>query len=99
MTNLGHGVSCDIRQHSWHAPPKPRSCHLDWGGGLEVGRKGRAHSVGAGDTVLGQGQVLRHGKPIQFGGFRCTSRRSGIRCVIRASQHGFKLSREAAKRF
>ena len=31
------GVRCDIRQHAWKAPPKPKSCDVDWGSGLEVG--------------------------------------------------------------
>jgi hypothetical protein len=96
---LGHEVRCDIRQHNWQAPPKPRSCHLDYGNGLVVGRKGKAKFVCAGDTVLGQGKVLAYGKAIQFGGFRCKSATSGMRCVDRKSQHGFKLSREQAKRF
>jgi hypothetical protein len=99
LGSLGPRVRCDIRQHSWHASPKPRSCHLDWGNGLVVGRHGKARFVCAGDTVLGQGRVLAYGKAIQFGGFRCTSRQSGMRCVNRASQHGFKLSRQEAKRF
>jgi len=95
----GHEARCDIRQHSWHAPPKPRSCHLDYGNGLEVRHSGKGHFVCAGDTVLGQGRVLAYGKAIQFGGFRCTSRQSGMRCVNRKTQHGFRLSRQDAKRF
>ena len=96
---LGHGVRCDARHHSWQAPPKPHSCDLDWGSGLVVGRHGEARYVCAGDTVLGQGPVLDYGKAIQFGGFRCKSKRSGVRCANRANGHGFKLSRETAKRF
>lgn len=95
----GRGARCDIRNHTWQAPPKPRSCHLDWGNGLEVGARGKGRFVCAGDTVLGQGRVLPYGKRIRFGGFKCGSKPSGIRCFNRHTHHGFKLSRTVAKRF
>jgi hypothetical protein len=93
------GVRCDIRNRDWRPPPKPASCQLDWGQGLEVGRRGRGHFVCAGDTTLGQGRRLAYGKAIRRGRFRCVSRRSGMRCVNRRNGHGFALSRERARRF
>jgi hypothetical protein len=93
------GVRCDIRDRDWRPPPKPASCELDWGHGLEVGRRGRGHFVCAGDTTLGQGRRLGYGKAIRRGRFRCVSRRSGMRCVNRRNGHGFALSRERARRF
>jgi hypothetical protein len=95
----GHGVRCDIRNHTWQAPPKPSSCQLDYGNGLEVGLRGKAHFVCAGDTVLGQGPVLPYGNSIRFGGFKCESRQKGMRCLNRHTRHGFLLSRTVAKRF
>jgi hypothetical protein len=93
------GVRCDIRTHTWKAPPKPNSCPVDWGNGLEVTRHGFGHWVCAGDTVLGGKQVLGYRKSIQRGRFECTSRRNGMRCVNLRNEHGFKLARRKASWF
>jgi hypothetical protein len=89
---------CDITQRSWSPPPKPRSCPVDWGNGLEVGRRGKGHFVCAGDAVEA-GRELAYGKSIQRGRFRCVSRRRGMRCVNTRNGHGFALSRARARRF
>lgn len=97
---IGPGEArCDIRHHDWMAPPKPASCHLDYGNGLVVGEHGKGQFVCAGDTTLGQGPVLPYGGAIEFGGFRCKSAVGGVRCVNRKTQHGFKLSRRVARVF
>jgi hypothetical protein len=93
------GARCDIREHAWKPPPKPKSCPVDWGFGLEVGRRGFAQWVCAGDTVLGGKQVLAYRKSIRRGRFECTSRRNGMRCVNLRSDHGFKLARRRASWF
>ncbi len=95
----GGGARCDIAEHTWQAPPKPHSCDLDYGNGLEVDKHGKGHFVCAGDTVLGQGPVLNYGDAINFGHYKCKSKTSGVRCRNRKSGHGFKLSRERAVRF
>ena len=64
------GVRCDIAQKSWKPPPKPRSCSVDWGDGLTVGRRGKAKFTCAGDTVLRMGRKLAYGKTISAGRFR-----------------------------
>ena len=93
------GVRCDIRAHTWKPPPKPKSCPVDWGNGLEVTRHGFAHWVCAGDTVFGGTTVLAYRKSIQRGRFECTSRRNGMRCVNLRNDHGFKLARRKASWF
>ena len=93
------GVRCDIREKSWKPPPKPSWCDVDWGGGVQVGRRNRASSVCAGDTVLGADRTLRYGNSIRRGRFECFSRRTGMRCVNHRNHHGFKLSREHVKLF
>lgn len=102
--NIGCGVSrqgarCDIREHSWHAPPKPRACKLDWGYGLTLGKQGKGRFFCAGDSLLGLGTRLGYGKSVRRGRFRCVSRTDGMRCVNLRNNHGFKLSREHARRF
>jgi hypothetical protein len=32
-----HGVRCDIRDHEWRSPPKPKWCEVDYGGATLVG--------------------------------------------------------------
>ena len=87
---------CDIMQRSWPAPPRPRSCHLDYGNGAEVGPHGKGHYTCAGDTILGQGnRVVRYGHSIKLGAIKCTSRRTGITCRNIKTDHGFTISREA----
>jgi Family of unknown function (DUF6636) len=93
------GARCDIREHSWRPPPKPRSCPVDWGNGLAVERRGFANWVCAGDTVLGGGRVLGYRGSITRGTFTCTSRRNGVRCVNGRTEHGFKISRRTARWF
>lgn len=102
--NIGCGVSrdgarCDIRHHSWRPPPKPAQCEQDWGYGLTLGKRGPGRFFCAGDSLLGLGRSLPYGESIRRGRFKCTSRRDGVRCVNRRNKHGFKLSREHARRF
>lgn len=93
------GARCDIAEKSWRPPPKPASCPVDWGNGLEVSRRGKASFTCAGDTTLGMGRKLAYGKVIRAGRFRCASLQSGVRCVNRLNGHGFGLSRHRARRF
>lgn len=93
------GARCDIREHAWTPPPKPKSCPVDWGFGLTVGQRGFARWVCAGDTVFGGKRVLGYRKSIARGDFKCTSYRNGVRCVNTRTDHGFKLARRAARWF
>lgn len=87
-------VRCDIRDHSWQSPPKPKSCELDYGGGVAVDKSGRAQFLCAGDTTLNSGPVLNYGDSIQKGRFRCVSKESGMRCVNKRNGHGFLLAKQ-----
>jgi hypothetical protein len=93
------GARCDIREREWRPPPKPRQCDQDWGYGLTLGKQGKGRFFCAGDSLFGLGSRLAYGKSVARGRFRCVSRTDGIRCVNRRNGHGFKLSRERAKRF
>jgi hypothetical protein len=89
---------CDITERNWSPPPKPRSCPGDWGNGMVVNLRGKGRFTCVNDAVPA-GRVLAYGDSIRRGRFRCTSRRSGVRCVNARNGHGFKLSRELARRF
>ncbi len=92
-------VRCDIRDHSWQSPPKPKYCDVDYGGGVAVGQKGKASFVCAGDTTLEAGPVLAYGESVSKGRFRCTSMEAGMRCVNKRDGHGFLLSKQSVKLF
>ena len=86
---------CDIGEHSWQAPPKPHSCDLDYGQGVQVGEHGKGSYVCAGDTVLNNGgPILAYGDSIKYAGIKCRSNTTGMRCHSLDSRHGFSLSRE-----
>jgi hypothetical protein len=89
---------CDITQRNWSPPPKPRSCPGDWANGMQVGFRGRGRFTCASDAVPG-GRTLGYGESVRRGRFRCSSRRSGMRCVNTRNGHGFALSRDRARRF
>jgi hypothetical protein len=94
-----NGVRCDIRDHSWQSPPKPKSCDVDYGGGVAVGKSGRAEFVCAGDTTLEAGPVLGYGESVRKGRFRCTSEEAGMRCVNKRNGHGFLLAKQKVRLF
>lgn len=95
----GGEARCDIAKHSWPTPPTPKSCPLDYGNGLFVGPRRKAAFVCAGDTTLHQGKPLQVGQAIVLGPYKCKSLEGAMRCLNRDTHHGFKLSRQAAKRF
>jgi hypothetical protein len=64
-------------------------------------RNGRTTLCGA--RCVGNGPenafTLRYGHSVVVGPFRCTSLKSGMKCVVRSSGHGFKISKQSIKRF
>ncbi|HEY4280208.1 MAG TPA: DUF6636 domain-containing protein [Conexibacter sp.] len=69
---------------------------------VKLTRNGRS-KVCRGGACLGNGpedsKELAYGRSIRVGAFRCTSRESGMRCVVVKSGHGFELSRDRIRRF
>ena len=96
----GGAVRCDILEHSWSPPPKPSSCDVDWGNGVQVGRRDPASFVCAGDTVFSpNNRVLEYGEKTFKNRFSCASKQKGVRCKNHKSGHGFLLSRDKVKLF
>lgn len=95
-------VRCDLRQHTFRPPPRPRSCDLEWGDSYAVARRGRAYVVCHGDTTLpSPGQrvrVLAYGRSIRIGRVVCTSRTSGVTSRNPAG-HGFTVSKQRLRLF
>lgn len=99
--NLAGSVArCDIKKKDWDPGPRPSSCPVDWGGGLEVGGSGKGRVVCAGDTVMNpDAPVLEYGQQTQVGDFLCASEEDGVSCVQSASNHGFEISGQSFRLF
>jgi hypothetical protein len=94
-----HGARCDIKDRSWQPPPKPASCPVDWGQGVEVTGGSAGHIVCAGDTALGAKDQLAYGSSSAAGSYRCSSAETGMTCTDTATGHGFFISRDSYKLF
>ncbi len=71
-------LRCDIRSRIVPAPPKPKGCDLDWGGGYGLHKTGRAYVICAGDTAIDpHSRMIAYGTTWQRGAFRCASRLEG----------------------
>ena len=90
---LSGGVRCDTQQKDWQPPPKPSSCHFDWGGSIGLSKHGKPHFLCVSDAV-DPGRRLGYGDSLTRHRFRCTSLTSGVRCVNKRNGHGFKVSRQ-----
>ena len=90
---------CDVRTHSWTAPPRPSYCDLDWGFGVAVGDRNTAGYVCAGDTVADAGSpLLGPGGSITLGRYTCTVPAvpvTTVQCQNTLSFHGFQVSADA----
>jgi hypothetical protein len=98
---LPGGVRCDVKSHTWTAPPRPRWCDVDWGFGVQVGEKRPGKFLCAGDTVaLPNSAVLATGAGMTLGRFTCTApSAAAVRCVNKRNGHGFEVSDTAVSLF
>ncbi len=90
---------CDIHKHSFTAPPKPSSCHFDWGFSLEVKQQSHWNCVSDAVTSSPHVRTLPYGHSRLVGHVRCTSRRTAMVCHNVVSGHGFRLSKVAVTLF
>jgi hypothetical protein len=93
------GARCDIRQHSWPLPRRPKSCEFDYGGSVFIGDRGRGEYGCVSDSAMDAGPVLPYGEQLRKGRFVCTSEEIGVRCANRRNGHGFLLSRQSVTFF
>jgi hypothetical protein len=84
---------CDLQQHTWVAPPKPKKCPVDWGFGVVVSKKGAGNYVCAGDTVANpSAPALGPGSSVTIGRYTCTVLAASVRCTNNVNGHGFEVS-------
>jgi hypothetical protein len=97
---LPGSVRCDVKNHLWVAPPRPKWCDVDWGFGVQVGEKRAGSYVCAGDTVaLPNSPVLGTGTSITLGRFTCGVPTESVRCVNNRNGHGFEVSATSVSLF
>jgi hypothetical protein len=97
----GHGARCDVRNPEWPIPPTPPECELDYGQGVEVGRRSGGDYVCAGDTTLDRRHdVLEEGDKVKAGRFKCKNVGDDtIKCVNTRLKTGFAVSRATVSLF
>ncbi|BBX90966.1 hypothetical protein CQY21_26395 [Mycolicibacterium boenickei] len=95
-SDSANGVVCEIRDHTYTAPPKPEDCHLDWGDRVSL-KPGSAPVVHChGDTIFDAGMpTLSYGQTRWAGPIKCEAQPSGVTCTDTPSGHFFRISRES----
>jgi hypothetical protein len=99
----GNQVSCELGLGRPHMHPGTYVWCLAYRGGrpYKTARAVRMNSsaklsVCRGLRCIGNSPVgtpvLKVGRSIDFGPFRCTSLRQGVRCIVAKSGHGFRLT-------
>jgi hypothetical protein len=92
-------LRCDIARMANTPKPRPSWCEYDYGAYFGLTPRGHAKRLCVSDTVADpDARVVRYGRSIERHGMRCTSRRTGLRCV-NERQHGFRISRSSQKSF
>lgn len=91
-------LRCDIGEHDWASPRRPRACDLDYGDAIGLPAAGRAYFICHGDTALHEGRVLPYGQTWHAGPYACTSRATGLTCT-NSNGHGLFLGRATYRLF
>jgi len=87
---------CEIRDHTWTAPPRPQACEGAWGDRIGM-EQGEAPSLGChSDTVRGSGlDTLGYGESRSAGPITCDSEPSGLTCTDSSTGHFFVIARDS----
>jgi hypothetical protein len=90
-------ATCDIRDHTYAAPPKPASCQLGgWGDRVNMVQGSAPGFSCHGDTNVVPGlATLRYGQTRSAGPMTCDSEPSGVTCTDTSTGHYFRISRQS----
>ena len=93
-------VRCDIAEFTPSFSRPPAECDLDWGDSFEITVTGRKGALGChGDTAFSEESfTLGYDDVLIFGGFACTSERTGMSCINERG-HGFEISKTKQRVF
>jgi Family of unknown function (DUF6636) len=97
-------ILCDIGEHHWKVPPRPKSCDpargTDWGGGIQVRGAGEGEISCISDSARGPiNPVLAYGDAVRSGSLRCVVAEAGVKCENTRTGHGFTAARDAYRVF
>ncbi|OLP01092.1 hypothetical protein BVU76_17405 [Mycolicibacterium porcinum] len=90
------GVVCEIREHTYTAPPRPADCRLDWGNRISLKPGGAPVVHCHGDTIFETGMpTLPYGQARWSGPIKCEAQPSDVTCTDTGTGRFFRVSREA----
>lgn len=100
ITTERNFLRCEIRSRLNPIPrePYPGYCQFDWGHGFLLPDRGKPKVLCISDTIFGNYPILNYNFTWKQGGFKCTSRTTGLTCT-NASGRGFFLSKEKWRTF
>lgn len=86
---------CEIRDHTWVAPPRPTPCMGGWGDRISMQQGDAPHMSCHTDTVKDPGSpVLAYGQTQSLNSLTCSSEISGMTCTDNSTGHYFRISRD-----
>ncbi len=86
---------CEIRDHTWAAPPRPTPCMGGFGDRIDLTQGSAPTMACHTDTVKGTGYpTLQYGQTRSVDSITCDSEPSGIRCTDTSTGHYFLLARD-----
>ena len=88
-------AACEIRDHTWVAPPRPTPCMGGWGDRVSM-RQGSAPQMSCHTDTLKDpaSPVLDYGGTRSLNSLQCDSEISGMTCTDSSSGHYFRLARD-----
>jgi hypothetical protein len=86
---------CEIRDHTWAAPPRPTPCVGGWGDRISMRQGGAPQMSCHTDTLKDPASpVLEYGQTRSLNELTCDSEISGMTCTDRGSGHYFRFARD-----
>jgi hypothetical protein len=86
---------CEIRDHTWAAPPRPTPCMGGWGDRVSMRQGGAPQMSCHTDTLKDPGSpVLEYGQTRSLNSLMCDSETSGMTCMDNGTGHYFRLARD-----
>jgi hypothetical protein len=96
VLNNGGFAGCEVRDHTWAAPPRPPVCEGGWGDRIWMDQ-GSTPVLGCHtDTLRANGlQTLHYGETYSAATISCDSEPSGITCTDASTGHFFRIARDS----
>jgi hypothetical protein len=89
-------ATCEIRDHTWVAPPRPPVCEGAWGDRIEMYQGSPPALVCSSDTLRGSGlPTLTYGEKWSVKSITCDSEPAGMTCTDASTGHFFRIARDS----